>query len=156
MVASGIAFQIQHSVRIAAPAALVWRVITDLASYPAWNPFVVACRSDLVMGAPIWMHVRLVSPWPLPQREQILAHEPGRRLCYGLRDAFRGGLSSTCCHVVAELDSAHAQYDSTFELRGALSPVVRALLGGRLAHGFQSMTEALARRAEGLHQEGTT
>lgn len=128
----------------------MWEVVTDLARYPEWNPFVIECRSTLAVGAPIDMRVRLLPPRPFWQREEILAHEPGRRLCYGLRGAFAGGLASERCHVVTARGDAGAHYASTFALRGPLAPVVAALLGRRLARGFAGMTQALAQRAEAL------
>lgn len=142
--------QIEHSVEIAAPAALLWQVITDLDRYPQWNPFVVGCRSGLAVGSPIEMRVRGLAPWTVTQREEVLVHEPGRRLCYGLRGAFLGGISSTRCHLVSARGPDASRYDSSFELRGALAPIVCALLGRRLARGFQSMTEGLTARAEAL------
>ena len=50
--------RITETLDVAAPAATVWRVVTDLDRYPEWNPFVVACRSTLEPGAPIDMRVR--------------------------------------------------------------------------------------------------
>ena len=141
-------FRIDHSTQVRAPAAVVWEVVTDLARYGEWNPFVVECRSNLVVGAPIDMRVRLVGSFAQPQREEILAHEAGRRLCYGLRRSVLGALASERCHVVESLGPALAHYESRFALRGALSPVVRALLGRSLARGFTAMTDALVRRAE--------
>jgi hypothetical protein len=138
--------RIDYSVQVDAPAAVVWDVVTDLARYPDWNPFVVACESDLAVGSPIVMRVRLIGP-PQRQRETILAHEPGRRLCYGLAGSALGALASERCHVVTPLDPERTQYESRFELRGWLSPVVRMLLGRRLERGFASMTTALVRRA---------
>ena len=142
--------KIEQTVPVAAPASVVWRVIVDLERYPEWNPFVIACRSTLAPGAPIEMRVRGLAPWTLAQRESILCHEPGRRLCYGLRGAFLGGIWSERCHAVAERGPAHAEYASSFSLRGPLAPLVKALLGGRLEQGFRSMTGALVRRAEAL------
>lgn len=147
--------RIEHSARVAAPAPVVWRVIVDLERYPEWNPFVVACRSSLAPGAPIEMRVRGLAPWTLTQRESILEHEPGRRLCYGLAGAFGGGISSERCHAVSEHGPAHAEYASSFSLRGPLAPLVKVLLGGRLEQGFRSMTGALVRRAETLAMQGS-
>lgn len=147
--------RIEQTVRIAAPAPVVWQVITDLARYPEWNPFVRACRSDLAVGSPIDMRVAGLAPFELAQRERILAHEPGRRLCYGLDGAFAGGVSSERCHGVTALDAATARYESTFALRGSLAPLVRLLLGRRLARGFDAMTVALAKRAEAVAALGS-
>jgi uncharacterized protein YndB with AHSA1/START domain len=146
--------RIEETREIAAPTALVWRVIVDLGRYPEWNPFVVACESDLAEGSPIAMRVRGLAPWTLTQREEILEHEPGRRLCYGLRGAFLGGLASTRCHEVSDAGAGRTRYASRFELAGPLASWVEALLGRRLARGFAAMTDALARRAEALAAAG--
>lgn len=42
-------FVIDETLDVAAPPALVWRVVTDLPRYGEWNPFVVACRSTLLL-----------------------------------------------------------------------------------------------------------
>ena len=147
--------RVEQALHVAAPAPVVWQVITDLARYPEWNPFVRACRSDLAVGSPIDMRVAGLAPFELAQREHILAHEPGRRLCYGLDGAFAGGVSSERCHVVTPLDAATTRYESSFALRGTLAPLVRLLLGRRLAHGFDAMTAALAKRAEALAALGS-
>jgi hypothetical protein len=144
-------FLLEHSVEIAAPGEVVWEVITDFARYPDWNPFVVECRSSLEIGAPIAMRVRVFPFWAQPQRERILEHDPSRRLCYGVPRDPLGALESRRCHAVRAVDALTTRYDSRFELRGWLAPVVRALLGRRLAHGFAAMTEALRARADALH-----
>lgn len=143
------AIVIDQCTRIAAPAAVVWQVIVDLDRYPEWNPFVLACHSTLAVGAPIDMRVRLL-PVAMMQRETILEHVPGERLCYGLRGGFAGGVQSQRCHVVHAAGDGTAEYESRFALSGRLAPVVRALLGKRLERGFGSMTEALVHRAESI------
>ena len=52
---------------VQAPKELVWSVITDFAAYAEWNPFVLACSSELRAGAPISMTVQLGDR----QREQV-------------------------------------------------------------------------------------
>jgi len=139
---------IEHRIEVAAPAERVWAVVCDLDRYPDWNPFVVACRSSLVVGEPIDMRVRLFGRFAQPQREQILEHVPGRRLCYGLPARPLGALASRRCHEV-EPAGMRSLYRSHFELDGWLAPLVRVLLGTRLAAGFDAMSAALCARAEG-------
>jgi len=141
-------FTIDHVLEIGVPAARVWAVLCDLDAYPAWNPFVVACRSTLVVGDPIWMRVRIFRGFAQPQRETIFEHVAGRRLCYGLAALPLGALASDRCHEVEPLGPDRTRYRSHFELRGWLAPLVRFLLGARLAKGFGAMSEALAARAE--------
>jgi hypothetical protein len=141
-------FVIEHAHEIDAPAERVWRVIVELDRYPEWNPFVVACRSSLEVGAPIEMRVRVFPFFAQPQREQVFVHVPGRRLCYGLPRQPLGALASRRCHEVEPLAASRSRYLSRFELSGWLAPVVRGLLGGRLRAGFTAMSAAIAARAE--------
>lgn len=130
---------------------MVWEVVTDLSAYPAWNPFVVACRSTLAVGEPIWMRVRVLPFWAQPEREQVLAHE-GRMLCYGLPATRLGALESRRFHGLRPLaPGGRTLYESRFALGGWLAPVVRGLLGRQLERGFRTMTEAFRARAESLH-----
>ena len=145
---------ITHTLEAAAPAATVWDVVTDLARYPEWNPFVVACRSTLVPGSPIVMRVRVVPFVAQPQTETILEHVPGRRLSYGLAGVPLGALASRRSHEVEPLADDRARYVSRFELRGWLAPLVQALLGRRLTTGFTAMSHAIVARAEALRAEG--
>jgi hypothetical protein len=146
----GAAVIVKHVLEIEAPATVVWEVITDLPSYPAWNPFVVECRSTLAVGAAISMRVRVLPFWAQPQREWITTHDPGSRLCYGLRGMPLGSLVSSRCHEVRSSGPRSTLYESRFELGGWLAPVVEGLLGRRLATGFLAMSEAIRHRAEEL------
>jgi hypothetical protein len=145
-----VAFRIEETLEIDAPADVVWQVITDLPRYGEWNPFVVACRSTLVVGETIEMRVRIFSGLAQPQRETVLEHLPLERLCYGLPGGRLGALASRRCHELRAAGAGRTRYQSRFELSGFLSPVVRALLGARLERGFGAMTAALRRRAEDL------
>ncbi len=144
--------RIVHTFDVAAPAATVWSVVTDLDRYPEWNPFVVACRSTLAIGSPIVMRVRVLPFVAQPQRETIFEHEPGRLLRYGLAPLPLGALASSRAHEIAAVAEERARYVSRFALDGWLAPVVAGLLGRRLAAGFAAMSAALVARAEALHR----
>ena len=149
-------FEIDQSVEIGAPPAVVWNVITDLARYPDWNPFVVACDSTLVVGEPIAMRIRVIASFAQSQTETVFEHEPGRRLSYGLSEVPLGAIRSRRSHLVMPAGPDGARYESHFELSGWLAPLVRVLAGAWLERGFKAMTEAIAARAEqlGNHQQG--
>jgi len=143
-----VALVIEHTLSIEAPVDCVWSVVSDLASYPEWNPFVVSCASTLAVGDPISMRVRLFGRFAQPQREWILAHEHGRLLCYGLPPSRLGALVSRRSHEVIAAGASRTRYVSHFELSGWLAPLVELLLGPRLRAGFSSMSAALQARAE--------
>jgi hypothetical protein len=143
-------FVIEHEIWVDAPVERVWEVISDLVSYPLWNPFVVSCASTLVPGDPIAMRVRIFGRFAQLQREQILEHEPGRWLCYGLPPSRIGALASRRSHEVSPAGDARTRYVSRFQLSGWLAPLVKWLLGSRLRAGFAAMSAAIAARAEAL------
>ncbi|MFN8627897.1 MAG: SRPBCC domain-containing protein [Candidatus Binatia bacterium] len=142
------AFIIEEELEIAAPSAVVWEVITDLASYGQWNPFVVSCRSTLMVGDPIHMRVKIFSWLAQPQREFVQDHLPGRRLCYGLDGGRLRAVISRRCHELEALDPGRTLYRSRFALSGWIAPVTRILLGSHLRRGFNSMTAGIGVRAE--------
>jgi hypothetical protein len=148
------ALVIEHDLPVDAPPDLIWEVVTDLARYPEWNPFVVACASTLAVGDPIAMRVRLFGRWAQPQRERILEHERGRRLCYGLPRSRIGALVSRRSHEVFARSDSRTRYVSRFELGGWLAPLVAMLLGNRLRAGFAAMSAGIAARAETLARRG--
>jgi hypothetical protein len=147
-------FVIEEALEIDAPVHTVWGVITDLQQYEQWNPFVVSCRSTLVVGDPIDMRVKIFSWFAQPQREFIQDHIPGRRLCYGLDGGRSGAMISRRCHELEALDPQRTRYRSRFALSGWMAPVTRFLLGRRLTRGFHAMTAAIRQRAEQL-KKGT-
>ena len=144
------ALKIDHTHEIAAPAELVWQVITDMPRYGEWNPFVTGCSSSLVVGEPIDMKVYVLPFFAQPQREFITRHEPGRSFCYGLEKTRVGALYSNRCHLVTPTGPDTCRYESNFEIAGWLSPLVALLTGPMLRRGFTQMSAAIRDRAESL------
>jgi hypothetical protein len=44
-------YTLQASIQIDAAPQQVWAVLTDLAAYPRWNPFIISARGQLKVGA---------------------------------------------------------------------------------------------------------
>ena len=139
---------------IEAPTDVVWSVIADFAAYAEWNPFVVACSSELRVGAPMAMTVRLGDR----QREQV---EFVSRVVEGELFEYRMKpvgplLHSYRQHEVASQADGRTLYRSTFELNGWLAPLVGAILSGPLHDGFKGMTDSLVSRSEQLVSRQST
>ena len=146
------AFVIDATLDIEAPAERVWQVITDFPRYGEWNPFLRACSTTLKPGDPIDLQVQLFGSGPRPQREWMLTHTPGKEFSYSMKPAPLGALHSRRSHTVTPLGSGRCRYESHFEIAGWLQPLVRGLLGGKLEQGFAGMTAGIKSRAENLHK----
>ncbi|RDI51085.1 SRPBCC domain-containing protein [Nocardia mexicana] len=144
------AFVIDDSVDIDAPAEVVWKVLTDFPAYGEWNPFVPGCSTTLEPGAPIDMRVRLVGPRPKAQREWIRSHTPGTEFSYAMKPIPLGALHSLRSHTLTPLDTGRCRYTSHFEIAGWLQPLVTGLMGSALRRGFGDMTTAVKQRAQQL------
>ncbi|WP_216901616.1 SRPBCC domain-containing protein [Nocardia alni] len=142
------AFVIDDSVDIAAPAEVVWRVLTDFERYGEWNPFCTECSTTLEPGAPIVMRERLVGGREMIQREVIRTHTPGIEFSHSMKPFPLGALRSLRSHTVTPVDARRCRYDSYFELGGWLNPVMARLLGAAFRRGFGTMTASLEKRAE--------
>ncbi|WP_297624669.1 SRPBCC domain-containing protein [Nocardia sp.] len=145
------AFVIDNSVEIDAPAELVWQVLTDVDKYGEWNPFVPSCQTTLEPGTPIDMQVRLIGPNPRKQREFIFSHTPGKEFSYRMKPV-PGLLRSQRQHILTALDDGRTQYESHFFIAGPLSPLVGGLFGSAMRKGFGGMTDGLKQRAESLRR----
>lgn len=146
------AFVIDATLDIEAPAELVWNVITDFPRYGEWNPFLPACNTTLKPGDPIDLQVNLFASGPRPQREWMLTHTPGKEFSYSMKPAPLGALRSRRSHTVTPLGPGRCRYQSHFEMGGWLQPLVRGLLGSKLEHGFGGMTAGIKSRAELLRK----
>src|SRR5687767_3091570 len=110
-------FTIDKSLEIAAPAEVVWEVITDLPRYGEWNPFVLACESTLKPGDPITLTVKLMAK-PQRQVEWMLENEPRKLLAYRMKPVPAGALSSYRSHELASAGPNRTRYRSYFMLQG--------------------------------------
>ena len=143
---------IMFTKEINAPKDTVWNVITNTVAYPEWNPFVPSCKSSFVVGSSIVMKVRLLPSLTITQKETIQQNRPGEFLAYGINIPL-SILSSTRQQILTAIDEKTTRYESVFILKGALSPVVAALLEKSLTKGFSDMTDGLVARAEQLAKQ---
>lgn len=140
---------IDHEIEIDAAAETVWEVITDVATYPEWNPFVKVCQTSLKPGEPINMKVMLGNK--LQKANEIIKDvTPGRGFSYNMKPLPMGALRSYRTHDIEKVDLRRCIYRSHFELAGWLSPVVGALMGSKLQAGFDGMAAGIKTRAESL------
>lgn len=138
-------------VEVAAPADVVWSVLTDFDRYGDWNPFIDRCRAEPAAGAPIDMRVRQLAPVPIPMRERIHTVVPGREFGYAMKPLPFGALRSNRTHTLTPLTGDRTRYASHFELAGWLAPLVGLLFGRGFRRGFPGMTAAVEREAERRH-----
>lgn len=149
----------EASAEIDAPLELVWSVMLDTDSYPAWNPFVV--RADCArpeVGEPILLHVRWANGQGVRSPERINVVDGPAAGADGTTTAtlayvFEGwpaklGLvRGTRFQRLTQAAGGPTRYHTVEEFSG---PLVRFAGPGRVAEGFARHAAALKARAETL------
>jgi hypothetical protein len=132
---------------IDAPPERVWRTLTELASYPAWNPLLVEALGEVREGGRL--RVKAASPSGSGRRfgftATVVRVEPARALVW------KGGLPGVLhgehfFHLTPEGEGTRFVQGETFT--GLLSLLLPSGLTGKLERAYAGMNEALARRVK--------
>jgi hypothetical protein len=77
--------ELRTELEIEAPPASVWKVLTDFAAYPRWNPFISQIRGQLVPGLTIEMTLSFADGSEAFLRPHLEVVEPERELAWSTR-----------------------------------------------------------------------
>ena len=143
----GMRIEVRARIEIAASAATVWRVLTDLSAYPAWNPFIRHARGSLEPGGEVRVRVRPQLGIPLAFRARVMHREERRELrWYG---TFGGRWLASGDHRFTIRPSDGGVVFEQSEIFGGYLPrLARKLLERQALAGFEAMNRALAYHAE--------
>jgi hypothetical protein len=139
--------RIATAVDIDAPAVAVWRVLTDFAAYPEWNPFIRRIEGELRAGARLSVAMQLPGRKPMTFRPTVRVAEPGRELRWLGRVLVPGIFDGEHAFIIEErAGGCRLRHEETF--RGLLVPAFGAVLDDT-ARAFGALNVALKRRVEG-------
>ena len=142
-------------VEINASAEAVWSVLIDLDSYGEWNPFTPKIESQLIVGSPVDLHVRLrersaTDEKLYTRREWVTAVEKPRKLAWGTKVLFPFLLHAEKEQLITPIDQHSCSYDTIDKFSGLLYPIIALLYKKRIERGFDETAAALKERCEGL------
>lgn len=129
----------------------VWAVLMDLDAYPLWNPFTIAMKSELKLGAVMDMKVAM-QPWlVLDQAEHIRVLKPNYKVCWGI-DTDTGEYSrGERCQWLEVIGPNQTRYITEDLIEGKVTPLVTQLFGASLKRGFSGVAQGLKQRVEALN-----
>lgn len=136
---------VETSVEIAATADQVWRVLTDFAAYPQWNPFIVRARGHAAPGTTLSVTISNHGS-QLTFTPRVLAADPGRELRWRGRFLLPGVVDGEHCFTLEPLEDGRVRLVQQESFTGLLVPLAGSSLD--VAEGFAAMNAALKRRAE--------
>lgn len=143
-------YLIEQDIEIAADQEVVWDVLSDVASYPEWNPYVLGIEGELTPGSTIALTISQ-DDWPEPltvHPTMKVVDAPGELGWHG-SVIVRGFLETDHYFQLTTIAPGRTRLHHAEEFRGWLAH--RMNEEERHAHtrrAFRAMNEALAARAE--------
>ena len=142
---------IDTSIRIGASPATIWRILTDFAAYPGWNPLIT--RIEGIARAGERLAIRVVPPGQkgMTFRPRVLVAEAGRELRWKGHMLVPGLFDGEHSFRI-EPATDGILFHHTERFTGLLPRVMPASSFEAIRAGFEAMNGALKQRAEASGQ----
>jgi hypothetical protein len=140
--------EIHTEIEINAPAEKVWRVLTDFAAYPEWNPFVRRLDGEVSVGARLQVYIQSAGGKGMSFRPTVLDAEPNKELRWLGHLWFPGIFDGEHSFVIEPLGDGRVRFVQRERFKGLLVPFLSKMLDRDTRRGFEEMNRALKLRAE--------
>ena len=125
----------------------VWTTLTDLQTYPQWNPFIEKVDGELTVGAKLDVRLQPVDERGITMHPTVLAAEPGRELRWIGHLMIPGIFDGEHRFLIEETGPSRVRFTQSERFGGIMVPFLwKKLRDGGTAKGFRAMNEAIARR----------
>jgi hypothetical protein len=134
-------------VDIDAPPERVWSVLTDLAAYPAWNPFITNAEGVVAPGRRLTLTMQPVGGRAMTLRPRLVEVDEPRQVRWRGRLGLPGLMDAEHTFTLEPRGSGTRLIQQE-DFRGVLVPFLAASLDRSTLPAFVAMNEALRSRAE--------
>jgi len=147
------AFRIEHRIGVAAPADVIWELLSDLGGWRRWNPLYTEAEGKLSIGAKLKVTealpgraVRVIAP-------RVVDWEPPAQILWRQDD---GLMSRTVRYMEIEaLSETGCIFSNGAFFHGMLGEQGAKSQRGVIHRGYESLGEAVKRLSEEMHREGS-
>ncbi|HEX9488886.1 MAG TPA: SRPBCC domain-containing protein [Stellaceae bacterium] len=137
---------IDTRVEIAAPAALVWGVLTDFPRFPEWNPFITRIEGAPEPGARLRVEIKPPGKSAMTFRPTVVVARPEKELRW-LGQLLLPGIFDGEHAFELESRGDGCSFRQLERFAGLLVPFFGGVLTAT-QRGFEAMNTALKKRAE--------
>jgi hypothetical protein len=139
---------IRSTTEIRAPLEEVWRILTDFAAYPEWNPHIRRVRGEPVLGGRIAIETRPPGGRAIVMRPLIMTWDPPHELRWRGTFLARGLFTGEHGFRLEAMKGNRVRFIQDETISGLLVPAYAALRLARTRRGFDQVNQALRDRAE--------
>ena len=140
--------EIQTEIEIGAAPEEVWRVLTDFAAYPEWNPFVKSASGEPREGGRLEIFVQVPEGRGMRFKPKVLRAEPARELRWIGGLPVPGLFNGEHIFKLEPAGPGRTRFLHGERFTGLLIPFMGATLE-KTRRGYELMNEALKARVEG-------
>jgi len=140
--------EIHTEIEINAPAEKVWKVLTDFAAYPEWNPFVRRGEGEVRVGARLHIYIESSGGKGMSFSPTVLVANPNRELRWLGHLWVRGLFDGEHSFSIEPLSEGRVRFIQRERFGGLLLPFPSKMLDGDTRRGFEEMNRALKLRSE--------
>jgi len=142
--------ELYSEIEIEANPEKVWRILSDFASFPNWNPFMRSIKGDLEVGKKLTVFIQPSGARGLSMKPTVLAADRNHELRwighFGVPGLFDG---EHILHIELLEGGKRVKFIQRELFGGILLPFLTGMLRNDTARGFAEMNLALKQRAEG-------
>lgn len=139
---------ITTEIEIAAPAATVWNILTDLEHYHNWNPFIIRSEGKVAVGKQIRNTMLLPGMSEQVFTPTVLEVETNKSFRWLGSLFVKGIFDGEHCFYLKELNPNKTLLVQKENFRGILAGITLRYIGEQTEQGFVAMNEALKVMAE--------
>ena len=140
--------EIHTEIEINAAAEKVWRVLTEFAAYPDWNPFVRRVEGEVSVGSRLHVYIQPSASKGMSFRPTVLVADPNREFRWLGHLWLPGLFDGEHSFLIEPLGEGRVRFVQRERFGGLLVPLFSKMLDGDTRRGFEEMNRALKLRAE--------
>jgi hypothetical protein len=139
--------EIKGSIDIDAPLGRVWKVVTDLKSYPKWNPWITRADGESNVGSKVAVTIQAPGRKDTNFISEVIKVQPNQEIMMS-GAVIKGMLRSTHMFKFEAIGESKTRAFQSVEFTGALSPMIGGLARDQ-QKGLDLMNEAMKKLCEG-------
>jgi hypothetical protein len=139
--------ELRREIEIDAPPERVWEVVTDVAAYPEWNPFISRISGELREGARLEVRIEPPGGRTTTFKPTVRTVEPNRELRWLGRLLVPGIFDGEHSLRIEPLEGGRSRFIQSERFSGILVGLVKGTLK-KTAAGFEQMNAELKARVE--------
>ena len=145
--------ELHSQIEINASAERVWRLLTDFASYPQWNPFIRSISGHPAPGERLQARIEPPGGRGMTFKPKVLSAEPNRELRWLGHLLVPGLFDGEHSFTIQPLEDNRVRFIQREVFKCLLVPLFARSLDTNTQQGFEEMNHALKERAEAAPPE---